>query len=152
IELARKGKTDERNLVKAAISRPDEPDGPLRFVPLPEVVERRNSSQTDSLPPIRQRAALALFELAQKAAHSERPEIALASICLRGVLERDPDHKEARRLLGYVPHDGGWATPFAVSEIKQNHVNHPVFGWVPEGWVEHLDRGELPAPSRKGQK
>ena len=43
-------------------------------------------------------------------------------------------------------------TPFAVRQIKEGNVNHPTFGWVAADWVPHLDRGELPAPSSRGQK
>jgi Protein of unknown function (DUF1570) len=156
IELARQGKTQELNRVRAEMPRLPAPDGPMRFMPLPEVVEPRKGKLSDSLPPgahdVQRRAATALFDVAQQAAHSERPQYALASVCLRAVLERDPDHKEARRLLGYVPHNRGWATPFALSELKKKNVNHPIFGWVPADWLPNLDRGELPAPSRKGQK
>ena len=69
------------------------------------------------------------------------------------VIERQPDHREARRLLGYVPHEGGWARPFAVDQLKKGLVSHPTFGWVRADWVPHLDRGELPAPpDSRGQK
>ena len=51
-----------------------------------------------------------------------------------------------------MPYEGGWATPFAVGELKKKNVNHPIFGWVPADWVPHLDGGELPAPLAKGQK
>ncbi len=101
---------------------------------------------------IRRHTAAGLFDLAMKAARSPSAQYSLASVCLRAVLEREPDHKEARRLLGYVSHDGGWATPFAVRELKKNNVNHPTFGWVARDWVAHLEQGELPAPLEKGQK
>ncbi len=154
--IARQGKTDAANLVRAELPGRTLPDGPTRFMPLAEVVEPRKSLRSGVLPSavgeIRHRAAAALFNVAGKAAHSESAQYALASVCLRAVLERDPDHKEARRLLGYVPHGGGWATPFAVRELKKSNVNHPTFGWVPADWVPHLDRGELPSPLEKGQK
>ena len=54
--------------------------------------------------------------------------------------------------MGYVPHDGGWARPFAVRQLKDGYVNHPIFGWIQADWVPHLDRGELPAPGSRGQK
>jgi hypothetical protein len=155
-ELARQGKMDEVRRIRACLPRPPMSSGPTRFVPLPEVVESRKSLQAAMLPPgaesIRRRAAADLFEVAGKAAHSDSAQYALASVCLRAVLERNPDHKETRRLLGYVAYAGGWATPFAVSELKKKNVNHPVFGWVSAESVPHLDQGELPAPSRKGQK
>ena len=64
---------------------------------------------------------------------------------------RDPSHAEAHRLLGYVPHDGGWATPFAVGKLGSGQVLHPTFGWVEADWAPHLDRGELPAPHSAGK-
>ncbi len=129
------------------------PDGPTRFMPLPEVVEPRKSAAAGCRPsskPFEGVLPRHLYELAGEAARSDSAQYALASVCLRAVLERDPDHKEARRLLGYVPHDGGWATPFAVRQLKKKNVNHPTFGWVPADWVPHLDRGELPAPLEQG--
>jgi len=68
------------------------------------------------------------------------------------VLDRLPDHPEARRLMGYVPHEGGWASPFAVRQLRQGKVLHPTFGWVAAAWLPNLARGELPAPAVKGSK
>ncbi len=151
--LARQGKTEEAGVIRSTLPRAVERDGPTRFMPLAEVVERPKSTKSSpaGAREIRDRAAQALFDLAGQAAEAESPQYALASVCLRGVLERHPDHKEARRRLGYVPYEGGWATPFAVGELKKKSVNHPIFGWVPADWVPHLDGGELPAPVGKGQ-
>jgi hypothetical protein len=101
---------------------------------------------------IRLKAASDLFDLAKRAAAGKPPEYAHAAIYLRAVLLRQPDHPEARRLLGFVPYEGGWARPFAVRQLKDGNVNHLSFGWVPADWVPHLDRGELPAHSVRGQK
>ena len=106
-----------------------------------------------ALSEIESRSAQELFKLAQRAAKTDPPSYSLASLCLRAVIERQPDHREARRLLGYVPHEGGWARPFAVHQLKKGLVSHPTFGWVLADWVPHLDRGELPAPlETRGQK
>src|SRR5439155_26058265 len=63
---------------------------------------------------------------------------------LRAVLKREPDHADARRLLGYVAHENGWATPFAVEQLKSGRVLHATYGWVDASWVPHLEKGELP--------
>ena len=89
---------------------------------------RRQGSLRSGTEPPRER-----FELAQHTAKAESPQYALASVCLREVLERQPDHKEARRLLGYVPHRGGWARPFAVDSSRKRNMDHPIFGWVARG-------------------
>ena len=153
--LSRQANTEAARLVRSALAAPASHDGPTRFFPLPEVVEPHTATEP-RLPAeaegIRARAAAALFDLARHAAQGESGQYALASVCLRAVIERDPDHKEARRLLGFVPHGGGWATPFAVRRLLEKNVNHPIFGWVPADWVPHLERGELPAPQSKGQR
>lgn len=92
----------------------------------------------------RRESAAAWEKLAGRAASLRRWSLAWRA--WRLVLQNDPDHAEARRILGYVPHEGGWATPFAIKQLKEGQVDHPQFGWVPKGWVPHLDRGELPAP------
>ena len=143
-------------LVRVRIPRPVEPDGPTRIIPLAEVVkatpaEKGGDPWRARLKEIETRSSTALFNLAQRAAKSDPPSFALASQCLRAALERQPDHREARRLLGYVPYDGGWARPFAVEKLRRGFVSQPIFGWVLSDWVPHLDRGELPAPVARGQ-
>src|SRR5438270_774288 len=73
---------------------------------------------------IRGRAADRLFRDAGAAAKAGR--FALADECLRAVIARRPDHPEARRLLGHVPYEGGWATPHAVKKRQGGWVSHPV--------------------------
>ena len=156
--LAKGGDEIAARQVRERLPRPVDPDGPTRFVPLPEVVLARRQPKAgepwrQSLNEIESRSAQELFKLAQNAAKTVPPSYSLASLCLRAVIERQPDHPEARRLLGYVPHEGGWARPFAVQQLKKGLVSHPTFGWVRADWVPHLDRGELPAPPEaRGQK
>ena len=118
-------------------------DGSSRFVLLPEVVEARPDQGVAGVEAIRAEAANALFDLAIRAA--KPPEsFALADECLRGVVARLPGHAEARRLLGYVPRQGGWATPFAARKLAEDFVKDATYGWVKRDWVPHLTRGELP--------
>jgi len=154
-QLVRQGETQAARQVRGLIPRPAPPDGATRLMPLPEVIEHGTGVKEASpagLVEIRARAAAELFDLAQLAAKSDSPQYAIAGMCLRAVLERQPDHKEARRLLGYVPHRGGWARPFAVAQLQKGNVDHPIFGWQPADWIPHLDRGELPAPLTPRQK
>jgi Protein of unknown function (DUF1570) len=155
-QLARTGDSKAAQFVRERIPRPVERNGATRIMPLADVVkaapgERGREPWRARLQEIETRSSLELFNLAQRAAMSDPPSFALASQCLRAVLERQPDHREARRLLGYVPHDGGWARPFAVDKLRKGYVSHPIFGWVLSDWVPHLDRGELPAPPARGQ-
>ena len=142
------------------------PDGSSRFVLLPEVVEGKPRKGLASVEAaranpggganwraerelIRLEAARALFDLAGEAAKAPEPSFALADECLRGVIARQPDQPEARRLLGFLPYQGGWATPHAVEVLARGFVEDPIYGWVEGDWVSHLRRGELPSPDLK---
>jgi hypothetical protein len=129
-------------------------NGPTHFVPLPDVIAARpprapSPVQTE-IDSIRESAANRLFALGLRATDARPPHFALATQCLREVLERSPDHREARRLMGYVPYSGGWARPFAVEQFSKGYVKHPIFGWVKADWVPQLDQGYLPGPTTRG--
>ena len=76
------------------------------------------------------------------------------------VIDRQPDHAEARRLLGFLPREGGWATPYAADMLARGKVSDPTYGWVPGDWVPHLKQrraarpaGSKPlAPRRRGRR
>jgi hypothetical protein len=154
--MDRDGDAEAARAVRARLPHPSPPDGPTRFVPLPDVVAPSTSGKDRASDPrvqaVMARSANEFFDLAQRAAKSAPPRFALAGECLREVLERQPNHAEARRLLGYVPYQGGWARPFALNQFRLRFIDHPVFGWVREDWKPHLERGELPTPpSRNGK-
>lgn len=157
-ELGRAGGADAEaaRSVRARLHRPSSTDGPTRFVPLPGVVPphpaARAGAEEKRVGEILSRSATALLELARKAAKAEPPRYALAGECLRAVLERQPDHAEARRLLGYVPYQGGWARPYDIEQFRGGLIDHPVFGWVKADWKPHLERGELPSPPSRDRK
>jgi hypothetical protein len=158
-KLTALGQADAAKEVRARIEPEPPRNGPSRFRPLPDIVKGGGqglanvpavgAKERPELAAIRDRTAKALFDLAGRAMAEKL--FALADDCLRGVLDRQPDHAGARRLLGFVPHDGGWATPYAVQKLKKGQVKHSVYGWVEADWVDHLERDELPAPAT-GQK
>jgi hypothetical protein len=175
-ELVRLKKPDLASELRKSLLSESPPDGAIRIMPLADVVGPDGNPEAGSgRPPevtprpeqvalkldarertrfdeIRFQTASKLLELAQRAAKSDPPRYSLASLCLRSVLERQVDHAEARRLLGYVRHGAGWARPFAVRKFKEGNVNDRIYGWVPSDWPLHLERGELPAPQGRGQR
>jgi hypothetical protein len=96
---------------------------------------------------IRGKAASELLNLAHRSATATPPQWGLACLCVRNALENDPDQPEARRLLGFEPHEGGWARSFAIRQLRAGYIAHPVYGWVPASWEGPLSEGKLPAPS-----
>ncbi len=154
-QLERDGDAAGAKAVRARLPLPVLPNGASRFVPLPDVVASRAAVPPDGpegrADAIRARTASGLFELAERAAGATPPRYALAGQCLRGAVERQPDHAETRRLLGYTAYKGGWARPFAVQQFEKGFIDHPVFGWVKADWQPHLERGELPSPPHARQ-
>jgi hypothetical protein len=147
----REGHSDQARAIREAIEPADSPAGPFRFVPLPEVAAQPSQSPPEEIAAIRAESARALFELARRASSPGSERFGVAAECLRGVLARDPDHREARRLLGFVAYEGGWATPEAAANLKAGKVLDSVFGWVPADWVPHLKQGELPGIESGGR-
>ncbi len=158
--LTTRGEKDAAAQVRRDLPLPPPADGATRFVPLAEIVPGHgqglaNVKAIGEAPDrwkveretIRSESAAALFELATLALKSSH-HYGLADACLHAVLARNGDHAEARRLLGFIPFQGGWATPFAAAKIKEGMILHPTYGWVHESWVAHLEEGKL--PSRAG--
>jgi hypothetical protein len=70
-----------------------------------------------------------LFELAQ--AEIEAGRFATAYRLVHEVLREDPDHKDARRILGYTRVNGRWRIPGAVERVRPGRLTHPKLGWAP---------------------
>jgi Protein of unknown function (DUF1570) len=142
--LRSEGKVAEAETVLSRAAEAPAADGSTHFVLLAEVVEKKpKGTDSPECEAIRLEAAKALFDLALQAAKPPT-SFALADECLRGVIARQPDHAEARRLLGFLPHAGGWATPFAARMLAEGSVYDATYGWVKSDWVPHLRQGELP--------
>jgi hypothetical protein len=72
-----------------------------------------------------------LFDLAKRAA--EAGELSLAFEWATETVRENPDHADARRVLGYEPHDGRWLTPFAKRMVDAGKAWDPQVGWVAPG-------------------
>jgi hypothetical protein len=146
----RAGNEVESRAIRDAIEAPPPEKGPIRFVPLSEFVSAPATDKKDNLAYQKERQAIQsdtakkLVALAAKAAAPGISKFDLADECLRAALARDSDQPEARRLLGYIRHEGGWATPHAVELVKAGKVLDPTFDWVPREWIPKLRQGLLP--------
>jgi hypothetical protein len=151
--LAEQLQGEAAEAVQGFIEGPPPRNGPVRFVPLPEVVsgEAMKPDVPEEVRKVRAGTATKLYDLAKRAAAANTEFFALADRCLRGVIDRDPGHREARRLLGYVAYKGGWAKPQAKENLQAGKVLHSTFGWVDADWVPHLEKGELPGLTTRGR-
>ena len=76
----------------------------------------------------RREYADALFDLAKRAA--EAGQLSLAFQWATEAVREDPDHADARRVLGYQERDGQWLTPYAARMAETGKHWHPERGWV----------------------
>lgn len=89
---------------------------------------------------LRRAQAEALWELARQALGEDRPTLAWQLAW--HVLREDPDHPHARRVLGYVQHEGTWLTAYEAEKARAGQVWHPRFGWLRRDRVARYERGE----------
>src|SRR3954467_8666120 len=78
----------------------------------------------------------ALFELAKQAADAGQSSLAFQ--WTTDVLRENPDHANARRVLGYVERDGKWLTAYGAKMLDAGKIWDSQRGWVSA-------KGEKPA-------
>jgi hypothetical protein len=88
----------------------------------------------------RQTQADALYDLATRAA--EAGQFSLAYQWVTEAVRENPDHADARRVLGYEKHDGQWLTSFAARMVDAGKVWDSRFGWIGADDVARYEKGE----------
>jgi hypothetical protein len=88
---------------------------------------------------LRRAQADALFSLARRA-HTAG-EASLAFDLVREACRENPDHADARTILGYVRTGGGWALPDTARRLSAGQIYHDKFGWVSAGQVKQYEMG-----------
>ena len=68
--------------------------------------------------------------------------ISFAYDLVREVARHNPDHKFARKLLGYERYGDEWVTIYAEKMLKQKHVLTEKYGWLRQDYVERYQQGE----------
>jgi hypothetical protein len=121
-------------------TRPEEPgSGSVVFVAPDQYTEAVASALSRE----RREYADALFKLAQRAAQAG--ELSLAFQWATESVWADPDHADARRVLGYERHGDQWLTAHAARMVEAGKV------WKPKsGWIAASDVGKVQKPSRDG--
>jgi hypothetical protein len=86
--------------------------------------------------------AAAAYELARKAVEAGDVSAAFQQACR--VVALDPNHAEARRLLGYQRVGEHWAGKYAQRMLETGHVWRREFGWVKADDVSKFEQGLRP--------
>jgi hypothetical protein len=88
----------------------------------------------------RQKQAEALYDLAKRAA--DAGQLSLAYQWVTEAVRENPDHADARRVLGYENQDGQWLTAFAARQVEAGKVWDPRFGWIAKEDVARYEQGD----------
>ncbi|MBI1310211.1 hypothetical protein GC176_02805 [bacterium] len=96
----------------------------------------------------REDLAADLYVLSRRAVRTQSPGFAWELI--HEVVWFDPDHQNARHLLGDQEFENEWVTPFEAQMRRSNppRVWHDRFGWLPVNHVERYENGERQFNSR----
>jgi hypothetical protein len=89
---------------------------------------------------LRAAQARELFALARQAALEQRPVLGMELI--GNTLREDPDHEEARAILGYRRQEGAWHTSFTLARQKAGQVWDDRFGWILKSRLARYAAGE----------
>ncbi|MEO1997468.1 MAG: DUF1570 domain-containing protein [Planctomycetaceae bacterium] len=83
-----------------------------------------------------------IYMLSRSVLHNRFPSYALDLV--REVAFHDPDHKQARDLLGYVRYGDLWVTPFEKVRLSASpkQVWHEQYGWIPEVYLKRYEQGQ----------
>jgi len=88
---------------------------------------------------LRRDQAEALFQLAQRAVRQQHASLAYSLVL--SAIRADPDHRAARRVLGYQKYRGGWHTAYEVGRLRSGYVRHEKFGWLKKAYVPRYEQG-----------
>jgi len=102
----------------------------------------------DALPAssVDQAAADAAFQQAREAIKNGDVSVALQQACR--AVSLDPNHAEARRLLGYQRLGAHWAGGYAQRMLESDHVWRRKFGWIKTEHIEKYEQGLRPWAGR----
>ena len=82
----------------------------------------------DQFHELRRKHAESLFQLARRAASAKQPSLAFQ--WATETVRENPDHADARRVLGYEQRDGKWLTPYGAKMFDAGKTWNPKYGWV----------------------
>src|SRR5450432_4038965 len=101
------------------------------------------SGGTKSSAPVddaRQKRSDALYDLAKRAA--DAGQLSLAYQWVTEAVRENPDHSDARRVMGYEKKNGEWLTAFAARMVDAGKIWDPRFGWIGADDVARYETGE----------
>ena len=111
------------------IYSPKLPDEPQAKVELDETWAKLRADYADKL-----------YELAKVAARER--QLTWAYEWTLETARQNPDHADARRLLGFRQFQGSWRTDYEVQQLQAGKVWHAKFGWMKKDQLDRYLQGE----------
>jgi hypothetical protein len=96
---------------------------------------------------LRRAQADALFALARKTLAQHNVSVTYDLVW--ETARQNPDHADARRILGYQPHAGRWHTPWEITKFATNQVWHEKYGWLQERDLAKYQAGQRLSKAKK---
>jgi hypothetical protein len=84
----------------------------------------------------------AVESFAEAKKFSEQGDVGAALRAVARTLMFDPNHADARRVLGYKKHGDQWAGSYSIRQIEDGFVWHPKFGWIAAEDVAQYEAGK----------
>lgn len=146
-DCERRGIVDGAAIVREAIPADPADDRP-QMLTLPTKVQSPVAQNlpadqrywSSQLRTIREELATQLYLLSRQALHRGYPSYAFQLV--RQTAEQNPDHRQAREILGYVQYGDEWVTPFARKMLREQYVWTTQYGWIKKAHVTRYDQGE----------
>lgn len=151
-ELARKCDSQNEAELAAEVRKWAEPRDPhkIYLAALPEpggdasqeklVKAAEGSPLEQEFQKLRRAQAKQYYTLARSAIRAQRASLAFELVI--DTLRENPDHPDARRLLGYVSYRNQWHTRYAVKRLRAGQVWDSRFGWQTPANLARYEKGE----------
>lgn len=108
--------------------------------PIPAILPEAERTARVRVRKLRTDYAVTLFNLSRRAVKDQHASFAYRLV--REMLSHNPDHPQARELLGFRRVKDEWTTPFAIDMKKQGKVWHSDFGWIDAKHIARYEAGE----------
>lgn len=119
---------------------PQEAELPEEVKPTPKKTKLSHHAEWEArYTRLRIQASNMLVKMSRDAMKSRHA--AFAFELLMRALEENPDHPEARKILGFERVGDLWLSPFEKRQLRTN-VYSPKFGWIPRKNLERYENGE----------
>jgi hypothetical protein len=125
--------------MQTALVRVVKPPKHLRPEISPALPEKERGLRISFLD-IEDQYAADLYVLCRKALRAGYPNYAFQ--ILLEVIRQNPDHKVARKILGYKLRGKEWVTPFANEQLDKGNVWDDKFGWLPKDHLAKYKAGK----------